>query len=96
MKRLYQILKRPLLTEKTNMLKMEQRQAAFEVEMDATKTEIKTAVEKLFKVKVNAVNTSIVRGRWKTVGKYQGKTSKWKRAIVTLAEGQNIEFVEGV
>ena len=64
--------------------------------MDANKIEIRHAVEKLFNVNVVDVHTQIVRGKEKRVGRFVGKRSNWKKAIVTLAAGQNIEFFEGV
>ena len=67
-----------------------------EVACDANKIEIKHAVEKLWNVSVLKVRTAIVRGKQKRVGRYIGRTSNWKRALVTLAPGQKIEFFEGV
>jgi large subunit ribosomal protein L23 len=104
-----QIIKRPLLTEKGSVLKetggrpdeqvdpeQVQPQLLFEVARDANKIEIKYAVEKLWNVDVIKVRTSIVRGKQKRVGRYVGRISNWKRALVTLAAGQKIEFFEGV
>jgi large subunit ribosomal protein L23 len=104
-----QVIKRPLLTEKGNGLREtggaltapadpEQlsRKILFEVAPDANKFEIRDAIEKLFKVNVLDVHTSIVRGKEKRIGKFQGRRSNWKKAIVTLAKGQTIEFFEGV
>lgn len=102
------IIKRPLLTEKGTRLKENggsaeelapeqvKPQILFEVARDANKIEIKYAVEKLWKVDVLSVRTSIVRGKVKRLGRSIGKQSNWKRAVVTLAAGQNIEFIEGV
>jgi len=104
-----QIIKRPLLTEKGTMLKETgggaeeaadpesiKPQLLFEVAKDANKVEIRHAVEKLWNVNVLAVRTSIVRGKEKRIGRFTGKRSNWKKAVVTIAAGQNIEFFEGV
>lgn len=97
MSKLYQILKAPLLTEKLNNLKESNNQIAFEVDHRANKTEIKHAIEKFFKVKVASINTCMVHGKVKTMGrKFAGRESNWKKAIVTLKSGQKIDFVEGV
>ena len=103
------IIKRPLLTEKGSMLKetggrredeidpeQVQPQLLLEVASDANKIEIKHAVEKLWNVNVIKVRTSIVRGKQRRVGRHIGRRSNWKRALVTLAAGQKIEFFEGV
>ena len=103
------IIKRPLLTEKGTLLKETggnpegeldpetvKSQLLFEVAKDANKVEIRHAVEKLWNVDVVSVRTSIVRGKEKRVGRFIGKRSNWKKAVVTIAPGQNIEFFEGV
>src|SRR5688572_13864366 len=88
------ILLRPLLTEKANGLKEQQKKVVFEVAQDANKVEIRQAVEKMFGgVKVSEVNTSVVRGKWKRQGKFMGRRKNWKRAIVTLAQG-DIDFFQ--
>ena len=92
MKPLHQIIKKPLITEKTSQLKEAGQVVAFEVAMDANKVEIKQAVEKAFDVKVTNVNTNIVAGKVKRVGLKFGKRSNRKKAFVTLAEGSNIDF----
>jgi len=92
MKPLHQIIKKPLITEKTSQLKEAGQVVAFEVAMDANKIEIKQAVEKAFDVKVTNVNTNIVAGKVKRVGLKMGKRSNRKKAFVTLAEGSNIDF----
>ena len=92
----YEILKKPLLTEKSTRLKESFNQVSFEVAYGANKDAIKKAVESAFKVKVDNVCTMIVRGKVKTVGRYQGKRSNWKKAIVTLASGDKIDLFEGV
>ena len=104
-----QIIKRPLLTEKGTRLKETGGQAGdeldpetiksqllFEVARDANKVEIRHAVQKLWNVDVIDVRTSVVRGKEKRVGRFVGRTSQWKKAIVTIAAGQNVEFFEGV
>lgn len=96
MNKLYSIIKRPLVTEKSNSLRSNFNQIAFEVQFDASKTEIKKAIEKLFEVKVDKVCTSIVHGKMKRVGRHVGRQSNWKKAIVTLKEGSSIELFEGV
>ena len=93
---LHEVIKRPLLTEKSNSLVADNNQVCFEVRPQASKTEIKKAVEKLFNVEVKSVNTSIVHGKVKTVGRNRGRLSNWKKAIVTLKEGQTLEFFDGV
>jgi len=92
MKPLHQIIKKPLITEKTSLLKEAGQVVAFEVALDANKIEIKQAVEKAFDVKVVNVNTSLVAGKKKRVGRQFGKRSNWKKAYVTLAEGSDIDF----
>ena len=89
------IIRRPLITEKTTRQKEEERQYAFEVAKEANKIEIQKAVERLFKVKVLEVRTSNVLGKVKRLGRKFGKRSDWKKAIVTLREGDRIEFFEG-
>ena len=105
----YQVIRRPLLTEKGTRLRESggrlpgsvseeelKPKVFFEVAMDANKIEIKQAVEALFNVKVADVHTTVIRGKEKRVGRYIGQRSNWKRAIVTLSKGQKIDFFEGV
>jgi large subunit ribosomal protein L23 len=88
-----QIIKRPIaLTEKATELKENHNQVVFEVDLAANKIQIKDAVEKLFDVKVADVNTLVQRGKVKSVGRRLHKLPNWKKAIVTLAQGSNIEF----
>ena len=89
------IIRRPLVTEKSTQQKEVSRQYAFEVHPDANKIEIQHAVERLFKVKVLQVRTSHVLGKMKRLGRRYGKRPDWKKAIVTLKEGDRIEFFEG-
>jgi len=87
-----QILRRPIvLTEKANRLR-DRNQIVFEVARDANKIQIKEAVQSMFKVKVKAVNTSIVRGRDRRMGRGYSKTQNWKKAVVTLKDGDTIDF----
>jgi large subunit ribosomal protein L23 len=95
MKNLYDVIRRPLITEKTTTLKETQRNLCFEVHRDATKPEIKKAVETLFSVKVAEVRVANVHGKVKRQGRYQGRRPDWKKAYVVLAEGQKmIEFFD--
>ena len=96
MKEAHQIIKRPLITEKSTRQKEEGNQIAFVVDPKASKIEIRQAVEKLFKVKVRAVHTMNLVGKRKRMGRFIGWKSDWKKAIVTLREGDRIEFFEGV
>lgn len=90
-----QIIKRPIaLTEKAASLKEEQNQVIFEVELKANKIQIRQAVEKLFDVKVASVNTLIQRGKAKRLGRKTMKLPNWKKAIVTLQEGSDIQFFD--
>ena len=96
MKDPYSVLKRPLITEKSNLMKDELNQIAFEVDRRANKIEIKEAVKKLFNVHVIKVRTFTMLGKRKRMGRSEGKKSDWKKAIVTLKEGERIDFFEGV
>jgi large subunit ribosomal protein L23 len=92
---LYEILRRPIVTEKNTLLQ-EHHKYAFEVAHGADKHQIKLAVEKAFKVKVTAVNVITVPAKTRRVGRRQVATSPWKKAVVTLRPGQKIEIFEGV
>lgn len=92
MKPLHQIISKPLITEKTSGQKEAGQVVAFEVALGANKIEIKQAVEKAFSVKVRDVNTVVVAGKAKRVGKNIGRRSNRKKAYVTLAEGSSIDF----
>jgi len=92
---LYEVLRRPLITEKASLLQ-EQSKYAFEVAGKATKNLVKQAVEMAFKVKVVSVNIMTVPGKTKRMGKRLVTGSSWKKAIVTLKPGNKIEFFEGV
>jgi large subunit ribosomal protein L23 len=103
------IIKRPLLNEKSARLRETggaasghpegeayAQKVVFEVARDANKIEIRTAIQTLFKVTVTQVNTIVVRGKAKRVGRFTGRRPNWKKAVVTLKPGENIEFFEGV
>ncbi len=97
MKDPHQIIIRPIITEKSTQLKEANREVCFEVSRHANKTEIKKAVEQLFKVKVEAVKTQIKVGKWRRVGRNKGLTKTWKKAYVKLREGEKmIEYFEAV
>ena len=90
-----QIIIRPIVTEKSTDLMADETKYTFEVDMRANKTQIKNAIEEIFKVNVLKVNTSRVRGKIRRMGRYEGRTSEWKKAVVTLEQGQRIEVFEG-
>ena len=93
------ILKRPIVTEKITGLQ-DKRQFSFEVTPDANKIQIAQAVEKKFKVTVTSVRTMVVKGKRKTQltrrGRFEGRKATWKKAIVTLKEGDKIDYFENV
>ena len=95
-KTIHSILRRPIVTEKTTILKEDNNQVAFQVRKDANKIEIREAVEKMLGVKVTGVNTLINRGKSRRMGRNVGKASNWKKAIVTLEAGSEIEFFEAL
>jgi large subunit ribosomal protein L23 len=103
------IIKRPLMTEKSQRLRETggsqesfaegetyAQKLVFEVARDANKIEIRSAIQSLFKVTVTDVHTLVFRGKTKRVGRFEGQRPAWKKAIVTLKAGDNIEFFEGV
>lgn len=93
----YQIILRPVITEKSTRLKEKNREICFEVDKKANKSEIKKAVEHLFKVKVEKVWTQKKVGKIRRVGRNEGKTKDWKKAYVKLKEGEKmIEYFEAV
>jgi large subunit ribosomal protein L23 len=91
----YQVVKRPLITEKATIMK-ERNKYAFEVMKEANKRQIKEAVEVAFKVNVVKVTVMTVPGKVRRIGKRQALTPTWKKAVVTLTPGEKIEFFEGV
>jgi len=94
--KLTDVIKRPLITEKTSIQREDGRTIVFHVAVDANKTEIKRAIEQLLGSKVDTIRTSIVHGKVKRQGRYAGRRSDWKKAYVTLREGEKMpEFLEG-
>jgi large subunit ribosomal protein L23 len=92
----YEIIRRPLVTEKTSIQKEAANQLTFEVDRKANRIEIRRAIEQIFNVRVAKVRTLQVRGKFKRRGRILGKRRDWKKAIVTLRPGERIEFFEGV
>ena len=92
--RLMQVLLAPVISEKSTFVADKHNQVAFRVAADATKPEIKAAVEFMFKVEVQGVTVSSVRGKGKRFGQYAGRRSSWKKAYVRLKAGQEINFAE--
>ena len=92
----YDIIIRPLITEKTSVQKEMSNQHTFEVDRRANRIEIQRAIETIFKVKVVGVKTMQVKGKKKQRGRIVGKRRDWKKAIVTLMPGERIDFFEGV
>ncbi len=86
------IIKSPIITEKSSDLKKDNLKYVFKVALNTNKVEIKQAIEALFKVKVSKVNTLNVKPKKKRVGRYQGLTSRYKKAMVTLKEGEKIDI----
>jgi large subunit ribosomal protein L23 len=91
----FEIIKRPLDTEKLDKMRDRENKFAFEIDMKANKTEVKQAIESIFKVKVVDVKTAIVRGKHRRIGRFEGKRPNWKKAIVTLKDGDAISLFEG-
>ena len=89
------VLTRPLMTEKSMRMKDELNTVTFEVARDANKIEIRQAVEKVFNVKVASVRTQSREGKWKRMGRFEGRRPAWKKAVVKLQPGHKIELVEG-
>ncbi|MEW6077042.1 MAG: 50S ribosomal protein L23 [Thermodesulfobacteriota bacterium] len=92
----YDIIKRPVNTEKTNIQQEKANQVTFEVDRRANRVEIARAVEQAFKTKVADVQTIQVKGKKKRMGRHLGKRRDWKKAVVTLMPGERIEFFDGV
>ncbi len=95
MKNIYEIVKKPLFTEKGSALKESENKILVEINKDANKLEIKKAIEDIFKVKVEKVATIKVHGKWKRYGKSLGKRSDRKKALITLKKGEKLDFIEG-
>lgn len=96
MKNRTDVLIGPMLTEKGALLKEKDNKVLFKVATSANKIEIKNAVEGNFKVKVERVATIMCKGKKKRMGRHEGKRPDWKKAIVTLKEGEKLDFIEGV
>ena len=92
----HEIIKRPLITEKTSIQKELHNQLTFEVDRRANRVEIAQAIESIFNVRVAAVKTMQVTGKTKRRGRITGKRRDWKKAIVKLMPGERIDFFEGV
>jgi large subunit ribosomal protein L23 len=92
----HQLIKGPIITEKSHLQKADGNKVSFRVDVSANKIEIRKAIEELFKVKVLQVNTVSVLGKSKRMGRTEGKRSDWKKAIVTLAPGEKIPGLEGL
>ena len=93
--KIHDVIKGPIITEKLDMARERLRQYSFIVDKKATKYDVARAVETLFKVSVEGVRTNIVRGKTKRVGKSIGQRPNFKKAVVTLKEGDKIELFEG-
>jgi large subunit ribosomal protein L23 len=94
--KLTDVIRRPLITEKTSILREDGRTLVFHVARDANKVEIKRAIQQLLGAKVDRVRTSLVHGKLKRQGRYAGRRPDWKKAYVTLREGEKMpEFLEG-
>jgi large subunit ribosomal protein L23 len=89
------IVRGPIITEKGTLVQERGNQVVFRVHPQANKVEIRRAIESLFKVRVDKVRTSRQLGKIRRVGRHQGRRPDWKKAYVTLAEGQRIDFFEG-
>ena len=94
MRSVYDVIKRPVISEKSTALAEVAGRYAFEVALQANKQEIRDAVQRLFNVKVREVRTMIMHGKVKRTARFETKRSNWKKALVTLAEGQKIDFFQ--
>ena len=92
MRNIYEVIRRPIITEKSAALAEVGSKYAFEVDVKANKTEIKDAVQKLFNVRVTGVHTMVMHGKTKRFGRGIVQHSNWKKALVTLASGEKIDF----
>jgi len=95
MPELYETILAPVVTEKSSASYQARKEYAFRVHLEATKPQIKAAIEKLFNVNVTAIRTHVMRSKRRTYGRYQGRRSPWKKAIVTLKQGDTIDIFEG-
>ena len=97
MSTLYDVIRRPVITEKGLTLKDQERTLCFEVDPGAGKQQIQQAIERIFKVRVQSVRTMVVRGKFRRRGRYTGYKPSWKKAYVTLVEGEKmIEYGEDI
>jgi large subunit ribosomal protein L23 len=96
MNKAYEVIRKPLVSEKNTMLTEQSNVYAFQVAMPASKVEIKQAIEHLFNVNVEHVRTVVVRGKNKRLGRNIGRRSNWKKAFVKLKSGDSIELFQGV
>ena len=94
MRSVYEVIRRPIISEKSTALAEVAGKYVFEVAVQANKQEIRDAVQQLFKVKVREVRTMVMHGKVKRVGRFETKRPNWKKALVTLAAGQKIEFFQ--
>jgi large subunit ribosomal protein L23 len=92
----YNLIRYPVLSEKGTYLKEKDNKILLKVDINANKNQIKKAVEKTLNVKVLTVRTLRMKGKTKRIGRFQGKRPDWKKAIVTLAPGEKVEFFEGL
>lgn len=90
----HDLIIRPLLTEKSTLLREKRNQVCFEVQRDATRTAVKQAIEATLNVKVDRVNLMNVEGKVKRLGRFVGKCSNWKKAIVSLKAGETLKIFE--
>ncbi|MBI4386918.1 MAG: 50S ribosomal protein L23 [Elusimicrobia bacterium] len=90
----YRTIVRPILTERSTVQKEKFNQYVFEVAIDATKGDVRRALQEIFKVKVERVRTLNVRGKFRRFGRYAGVRPNWKKAVVTIKAGQKIDLVE--
>jgi large subunit ribosomal protein L23 len=96
MKAHHQLIKGPIITEKSHLIRAAGNKVSLRVDVNANKIEIRKAIEELFKVKVLQVNTISIKGKKKRMGRTEGVRSDWKKAIVTLAPGEKIPGLEGL
>jgi large subunit ribosomal protein L23 len=92
----FDLIRRPLITEKTNIQKESYNQITFEVDRNSNRVEIKRAIQDIFNVRVASVNTIQIKGKTKQRGRITGKRRDWKKAIVKLMPGERIDFFDGV
>ncbi len=94
MKNVFDIIKKPCLTEKAMLLQEHENQVVLKVDPRANKIEIKDAAEQLFNLKITKVRTANMHGKSKRVGKHSGITNDWKKAVISLKEGQKLDFLD--